>query len=1030
MVAGDLRRAGAASLAALALAAAAWGAEPYRRFVECEEMTVEGKGYVVRNDARYSGGALVQGGFGDEASSAKGGRLAFKLERTLPAGCYALWLRIKATGDTAKGPAEVEIEAALGASRGTVSVNRRSPKWHDSAAVIEARTPFDTVTLAVRTPSQPLWLDLFFLSSRPEDVSYDRTLKLWRLNDLKVPGMDAEAAPALDGGPEPPNWLANGSFEVGPGNYDWSARYQQCYAFRPEFWDETQGAEGPRSLALKLFPYERRWREDDPALPTQFNLMHRVLKLRPNATYFFRGLFRSDAPVTLTASAVMAYFDDDATAAKAPPIGTARAEIGPTWTPLEMRLKTGDNPPGVYLQFLAQAKGPATLWMDGLILSAAKPEGFVPAAEVEVGAHWTAPGKVFYLDEPALFTLLAWCAPSAREAAEVRLRARVMDYGDAVVQEEVTAGWRVTPGKTERRVLDVNRGKSGVFRLALDGEARVGGRTVALPPQEYVFCLLPRPPRQMAGTLGAYITVAPEPIEIMARAGIRTTTTLSCSNELLQVWSKMEPEPGKFIWADQRVAHAAAHDMRILANLDLAISRGRGAIPRFALDPADPEDAFTATGARMKEKVRFSKKAWASFVENVTRHYRGSIRDWLFIDEPYHYFKASEYAELLKVSFAAAKRGNPDCRVLTHGGYYSHWLPALEKAGAVGSFDGISDYARTPEQGRLLREFAARHGKFVRNVEYGWHASRYQWIETPDNPGNRRKPWWPGNTESVVAGALAAMCWAGGEGFGRYDARYPGGDFTQIDKFKSLFEYDGALKPPAVAYAIAAQLVDGLRGVDAPDLHPRLETFLLADDARWVLALRAREGALFEARLPLLPGVRALDLMGNPLPADRPALISSALVYLAGPREALDAARAALRALETSDFALIEAKSALDERTGHYTLRVTVTNPRKTPLAAGSVLAVADPGGGFGTVTLLRDVPAPQFTLPELKPDGRFDAEFALNRYRGDVLRARQALVTLRLPDGRTLRRRVPDLYGVSAPEPAVEEPAPGGGGD
>src|SRR5690606_28048066 len=130
---------------------------------------------------------------------------------------------------------------------------------------------------------------------------------------------------------------------------------------------------------------------------------------------------------------------------------------------------------------------------------------------------------------------------------------------------------------------------TGAYRLLLDGEATAGGTTFQLPLQEYTFSVVHRPPAKMHGTLGSYITLAPQPIEVMSRAGVRSTTTLSASNDLLQNWRRMEPEPGQYVWVDTRVAHARAHDVKIIGNLDF--SRSEPTIPDWAFDP-DPSDVL------------------------------------------------------------------------------------------------------------------------------------------------------------------------------------------------------------------------------------------------------------------------------------------------------------------------------------------------------------------------------------------------------------------------------------------------------
>ncbi|OPZ92738.1 MAG: hypothetical protein BWY73_00661 [candidate division TA06 bacterium ADurb.Bin417] len=584
--------------------------------------------------------------------------------------------------------------------------------------------------------------------------------------------------------------------------------------------------------------------------------------------------------------------------------------------------------------------------------------------------------------------------------------------------EERTGNWPVAAGRTGERPVDLNRGRTGAFRLLVDGEATTPAGRVQLPLQEYTFSVLRRPPERMAGTFGAYTTIAPEPMEIMGRAGIRRTVTLSSSNDLLQTWSAIEPEPGRFVWIDRRVQQALANGVAITANLH--IGSGGAEVPKWARDPADPADAISATGSRMSQEkpFTFSKRAWERFIEAVVGHYKDTIQDWLIMDEPYYVFKAEEYAELLKTAYQAAKRANPKCRVLAHGGYYAPWLPALEKAGAVPYFDAISDYARDPEQGHRLRDFARKHGKTVFNVEYGGHASGYRSIETPEDTNDRRIPVYQANAQSVVAGALRAMGWSASEGFRRYDARFPGGDFTQLDRWMSLFEYDGGLKPAAVAYAAAGRLLDGFRGVGALKLHNRLETFLYEKEDRFLLAFWTRDGDLFQTRFILPPEVRGFEFMGNPLEAGVPLTLSGSPNYLTGPNSRREETLNLLRNLLVREVISLEAETRLDEVSGEYRLRVTIANLDPGRPIQNGILTLSGSGSVYGEATLMKEFWDRVLTLPEVKPGGRVTLQPALNAYRDEIRTARPATLKLFF-QGASRSWDIPDVFKAGAPAAA-----------
>ena len=959
-------------LSSIALAAPA--ASPYRRFIEAEDMAIEGKGYaVVAHGQRNAGGVMACSFATDDAAKA-GGRIVAKLERELPPGKYLVWLTALLLADQ-KGP-PLDIEVQLGKSAATLQLERGERAA--SAVVVEAKDPFRTLAIALRSAHRRLWIDTLYFSSVPSDVRIDRARKEVEIDTELIQwemAGDAPAAPAA----EPANWIGNGSFEVGIASNEWSTLYQSLYSIRPDYWSTDAPADGDRCLRLPLYRHS-----DAPGAPAAFRMIHRVMKLKPDSQYVFRGMFKSDVPVTLTLSGETAY------GARAG-IGQFRAVLGDKWLAVSVPLKTTSDARGYHLRISAEAAGPATLWVDALSLAPAPAGAFVPAAPVECGVHWKEPGKVFHADKPVSFDLLA--RNSSAAPAAVTLRWRVVDYFDQTAAEGVVNDWPLRPNATERRALQLLQGRTGAFRLLIEGDAQAGGTKSLLPLQEYVFSVVPPPPEKMERNIGAYISLVPDAVEIMSRAGIRRTTTLSCGNTLLEEWAAMEPKQGQFVWWDDRVALARKYGMEIVANLQIARATD---IPEWARVPKDTPDALG------NKAVSFPRAAWERFVEAAAAHYRADIREWLIVDEPYSTFTPEQYAALLKATYAAAKRGNPDCRVIAHGGYTDEWLPGVEKAGGVAYFDGISDYARVATHGEMLRAFARKHGKSLINVEYGPHASLYRTIEAPDNPRDRRTPdYYLRNTEGVVEGAVRAMAWSGSRGFGRYDARFPGGDFTKLDRHKCMFEYDGALKPAGVAYALMAQILDGFHGVEELKLRPDMETHLFESADRFVLAFWTRDGAVVDAAIAPPAGVKALDIMGNPLPAA--ATLSASLLWLAGPKAQSAATQAWLKDLAVAPTVEITTQTVLDAKSNQYTLLVRIANRSRRPLPAGTCQL---------SQHAVRDFWAGGLPVPEIAAGRTADLRIGLNAYAGDKPHPRPADLEYTF-GGTILRHQIKSVFDL-----------------
>jgi len=702
------------------------------------------------------------------------------------------------------------------------------------------------------------------------------------------------------------NYLYNGSFEVGISSYEWSTPYQSCYTLSPEFWS-NDAFDGEKSLCVR-FHRQRRGKYIPPA---EFRLLHRVIELNPRTDYHFSGVFKSDQKVNLRILIETAY-------GKPQQIKRFISSVKENWEKIDFEFKTTDEKK-YFLKIEANSDKEANLWIDSLVLSEESPDRFIPFSFVETGIFWDCPGKVFYIKEPVTFKVFSRNYLNDKYA-EVNLNYRVIDYfGNEVIKGKIR-NWKIPPETTAVKSLNLNTGKTGSFALFIEGEATAGKKKERISEKEYAFSILYRPPLKMEKTFGAYITLAEQPLKVMSRAGIRRTVTLSCNNELLNCWASIQPDVNEYIWWDEAIELAKKYDIDILVNFDIPSYHGSYGIPKWALNPKDEKYVIKASGKRVKP-FTISKKYWEDFIENFIKHYHNYIKDYLIIDEPYHVFKPEEYVELLKSTYKVAKRIDGKCRIWAHGGYYDYWLVELEKKGAFSYFDGIYDYSRKPSQGAKLKKFGEKYKKPVMNVEYSWMVSRYSTIEVPKS-WRRKVPEkkeerekykeyirlvWTENTENLTTIPLRAMGWAGGIGFNRYDARYPGGDFYQLDNYKCMFEYDGTLKPSAVAYAITSYLLDGFKGVCELKIHPQLECFLLENKEKFAIVFWTKDKQPYKVRISLpYDDIKFYNIMGNPLNKKGEVCISGGVNYIIGHKKFLDSVKEIIKNLKLSPLVELE----------------------------------------------------------------------------------------------------------------------------
>ena len=357
------------------------------------------------------------------------------------------------------------------------------------------------------------------------------------------------------------------------------------------------------------------------------------------------------------------------------------------------------------------------------------------------------------------------------------------------------------------------------------------------------------------------------------------------------------------------------------------------------------------------------------------RHYRAAIHDWLIVDEPYHYLDMRAYAELFKLAAEAIRKADPHARVLIHGAYYPGNLATLEKLGCLDVANAVHDYARSAGKGALLQAKARQHDLVLHTVEYGGQRSIYQTIETtrPNWDTDFLMGFYRNNTASLALKPVQRMAWARAATFSRNGAAYPGGDFLQFSGYKSMFEYDGALKPCGVAYAITASLLDGFRGAGQLSLNKGLEAYLMSTDDRFCIAFRSKVGGK-ATRFDLPPSLRCVDIMGNPVrTAPRRQWLGPEVCYLSGSLEALGEAKALLAGIELTDVYAVSARNELDEMSGQYLRIVTVRNL----LADESIEAWAGCRSAF--ISWERARP-----LGRIEPGESVSARFGLNAFRGE----------------------------------------------
>ncbi|MCM8768167.1 MAG: hypothetical protein NC911_00555 [Candidatus Omnitrophica bacterium] len=602
--------------------------------------------------------------------------------------------------------------------------------------------------------------------------------------------------------PRPGNLVGNSSFEGLTA--DWFTPYQCGYALLPGYIDETQASHGRFSLRL----------------PKPMTVISRPYPVMPGEKYSLSVQARvaQAGQVTVGLAGEMAWRN------------FLQKKFSLTPEQGWQRLVLTGTVPADFKETMIKIEFSVPGWLDAVQLEKGEVTDYRPENPVSLGFLWIETGRVFLQGNPASLRVIL----SGSGTETVLVSYSVYDWQDRLVakkQETVT----LSQGYLQND-LRLSTQKTGIYRLKFAEPEK----------KELTYAVVPPYP-ESDSSVGAYLTLKEESFNILSRMGIRWNNTLSCGG-MIATWSQVEPEKGKFLWADEAVALGKKYGFKFLVNLHTGF-------PRWALSSEPPDQPHLKTGNQY-----FKLSDWENFVEKTVEHYRENTKHWLVIDEPYHQFSPEEYGKLLAATNKVIKKVAPKARVFAHGGFYDTFLPKVIETVGPECFDGISDYCRRKEHAELISGLAKKYKKVFWSVEYGGYPSFFSEEPEPDSLGSREAIY------RLLFSAIRSLCWGQAEKYFRYDARYPG-PYPAYQRYCTMFEHDGSLKAAAVAYAVLNKLVSGYQGKqEMKTVDRRVKVFHFQKDEESLLAVWSESGNLYRCFLPeKLGGWKILDAMGNEL---------------------------------------------------------------------------------------------------------------------------------------------------------------------
>ena len=712
--------------------------------------------------------------------------------------------------------------------------------------LINARNPGDTI----------LFDDITFHDVT--DWSKEDVNKLMQREQQAVSKKDIDKLPFRAG-----NLLKNSSFELGLSG-GWSIP-GPTPPEQVKMIDSSTIHHGNHSVKLDFTAGKRT------TLTGRFN------PIRINQTHTLSAWVRASIPkTTVTIGFENGYVPQD----RGPHAFSSYKTLTPgKWERVQVSGVTKSGPANAYgIKISVTGPQAGCLFIDSVQFGEGALRSYAPQKPLEVALTPHSTAGISHWNDPIQYLIRV--VNHTAQPIESHLKTVTFDFNDHQVDSFIPKQRSFPPGLTSinKKEKPAVRGAQRL-RLYINNQSGI--------EDEISLCVTPHP-RYPKGNpesrFGQHVKLRPWEINIARQMGagwIRMHDVDFCLS-----WDETEPEKDKWVWADEKIDLAKKNNLEVLGVL--------GRTPGWIL--SKDKSGKPARGGWIYPP---DLEAWATYVENVTRHYKGKIDIWEIWNEPYSFgvYYGDKYAPLAKAAYAAAKRGNPGCRILgfcTHAGAKEFNMAALA-GGTMEACDWISYHCYTKdgtdayERGNAVREaLGLTDNKTIWMTEgmggytYSWHSLLTDAVDDQYS----RKPGAPKFTaeQAAITGArtIANILAAGAKKTFWYWSPWESASSLRPDRY-SWFEYDGQLKPHAAAYAVAAHFLDGTDPVKRITIGQKTIACLFKEGNTTTAVLWREDNKASFINLPKdsINSLRAFDIMGNPILTDSGKIeIQSAPLYI------------------------------------------------------------------------------------------------------------------------------------------------------
>ena len=302
----------------------------------------------------------------------------------------------------------------------------------------------------------------------------------------------------------------------------------------------------------------------------------------------------------------------------------------------------------------------ATVWLDAVGLQqAAEPSDFAPRAAVEFGISTDKLGNVFDWNEPLAFHVTV-AGGRLKQPARAEVTLRLSDFFDEPVWRE-SLRLEVPPSASVRKRIELPPDARRRGFLRLEALLTCGDLT-----QRRSMRLAAIPVHTGGGSRFGVNHAYPWPhlLDLSRNAGLTWVRDWSLK------WQTVEPERGRFDFTetDFQIDRPIGHGLKVLGLLPFPSSNWSSSAP----DSLKVTERYPVSRQRVAYAPR-DEQEFENYVARTVEHYKDRVGWWQVFNEPVFTsyslprakgYTGTDYGRWTKVFARAARRADPDCRVL------------------------------------------------------------------------------------------------------------------------------------------------------------------------------------------------------------------------------------------------------------------------------------------------------------------------------------------------------------------------------